>query len=216
MGMPDASTFALFVAAALVLLIVPGPSVLYIVARSIEGGRTAGLVSVLGVQTGAILHIAFATLGLSAILASSAVAFSVVKWLGAAYLVWLGLKRIFGRDDEKGDVAVEPKQLSRVFSQGVIVNTLNPKTALFFLAFLPQFVDPARGAAWTQIMLLGAIFVILALCTDGLYALLSGTASGWLRRKTESAAFRRGQRFVSGGVLIALGAVAAASGSGKD
>jgi threonine/homoserine/homoserine lactone efflux protein len=210
--MPDASTFALFVVAALVLLVIPGPSVLYIVARSIEGGRTAGLVSVLGVQTGALVHIAFAAVGLSAILASSAVAFSVVKWLGAAYLVWLGLRSIFGRDEEGGDVAVEPAPLSRVFSQGVIVNTLNPKTALFFLAFLPQFVDPARGAAWTQILLLGATFVILALCSDGLYALLSGTAGGWLRRRMKGASFRRGQRFVSGGILIALGAVAAVSG----
>ena len=210
--MPNASTFALFVAAALVLLVVPGPSVLYIVARSIEGGRTAGLVSVLGVQTGAILHIAFATLGLSAILASSAVAFSVVKWLGAAYLVWLGLRQIFGRDEGDDEVAVGPARLSRVFSQGVLVNTLNPKTALFFLAFLPQFVDPSRGAAWTQILLLGATFVILALCSDGLYALLSGTAGGWLRRKMKGASFRRGQRFISGGILIALGAVAAVSG----
>lgn len=210
--MPDASTFALFVVAALVMLIVPGPSVLYIVARSVEGGRTAGLVSVLGVQTGALVHIAFATVGLSAILASSAVAFSVVKWLGAAYLVWLGLRRIFGREEEEDGVAVEPERLSRVFSQGVIVNTLNPKTALFFLAFLPQFVDPSRGAAWVQILLLGATFVILALCSDGLYALISGTAGGWLRRKMEGADFRRGQRYVSGGVLVALGAVAAASG----
>jgi threonine/homoserine/homoserine lactone efflux protein len=210
--MPDASTLALFVVAALVLLVVPGPSVLYIVARSIEGGRTAGLVSVLGVQTGALVHIAFATLGLSAILASSALAFSVVKWLGAIYLVWLGLKRIFGPDEGENEIAVEPARLSRVFSQGVIVNTLNPKTALFFLAFLPQFVDPTRGAAWTQILLLGATFVILALCSDGLYALLSGTAGGWLRRKVKGASFTRGQRLVSGGILIALGAVAAVSG----
>jgi len=210
--MPDASTLALFVAAALVLLIVPGPSVLYIVARSIEGGRKAGLVSVLGVQTGALVHIASAALGLSAILASSAVAFSIVKWLGAAYLVWLGLRRIFGRDEAEYDIAVEPARLSRVFSQGVIVNTLNPKTALFFLAFLPQFVDPARAAAWAQILLLGATFVILALCSDGLYALLSGTAGGWLRRRMKGVTFRRGQRFVSGGILIGLGALAAASG----
>jgi threonine/homoserine/homoserine lactone efflux protein len=210
--MPDASTFALFVVAALVLLVVPGPSVLYIVARSIEGGRTAGLVSVLGVQTGAMVHIAFAAVGLSAILASSALAFSVVKWFGAAYLVWLGLRQIIGRDEGDKDVTVEPARLSRVFSQGVIVNILNPKTALFFLAFLPQFVDPARGAAWTQILLLGATFVILALCSDGLYALLSGTAGGWLRRRMKGATFRRGQRFVSGGILIALGAVAAVSG----
>ena len=210
--MPDASTFALFIVAALVLLVVPGPSVLYIVARSIEGGRTAGLVSVLGVQTGAMVHIAFAAVGLSAILSSSAVAFSVIKWLGAAYLVWLGLRRIFGRDEEESDVAVEPAPLSRVFSQGVIVNILNPKTALFFLAFLPQFVDPARGPAWAQILLLGATFVILALCSDGLYALLSGTAGGWLRRRMKGATFRRGQRYVSGCILIALGAVAAVSG----
>jgi threonine/homoserine/homoserine lactone efflux protein len=210
--MPDASTFALFIVAALVLLVVPGPSVLYIVARSIEGGRTAGLVSVLGVQIGAMVHIAFAAVGLSAILASSAVAFSVVKWLGAVYLVWLGLRQIFGRDEGDKDVTVEPACLSRVFSQGVIVNILNPKTALFFLAFLPQFVDPTRGAAWTQILLLGATFVILALCSDGLYALLSGTAGGWLRRRMKGATFRRGQRFVSGGILIALGAVAAVSG----
>src|SRR5215212_3825901 len=210
--MPDTSTYVLFVAAALVLLIVPGPSVLYIVARSVEGGRTAGLVSVLGVPTGTMVHIAFATLGLSAILASSAVAFSVVKWLGAAYLVWLGLRRIFGRDEGEGDVSVEPARLSRVFSQGVVVNTLNPKTALFFLAFLPQFVDPARGPAWAQILLLGATFVILALCSDGIYALLSGTAGGWLQRRMKGASFRRGQRFVSGSILIGLGAVAAASG----
>ena len=209
--MPDASTFALFVAAALVMLVVPGPSVLYIVARSVEGGRIAGLVSVLGVQTGALVHIAFAALGLSAILASSAVAFSVVKWLGAAYLVWLGLRRIFGGEEEEV-VAVEPARLSRVYVQGVVVNVLNPKTALFFLAFLPQFVDPSRGAAWTQVLLLGATFVVLALCSDGLYALLSGTAGAWLRRSTKRAAFRRGQRLVSGGVLIALGAVAAVSG----
>jgi threonine/homoserine/homoserine lactone efflux protein len=209
--MPDAPTFALFVAAALVMLVVPGPSVLYIVARSVEGGRTSGLISVLGIQTGALVHIAFAALGLSAILASSAVAFSVVKWLGAAYLVWLGLRRIFGGDEEE-DVSVEPERLPRVYLQGVVVNVLNPKTALFFLAFLPQFVDPARGAAWTQVLLLGATFVVLALCSDGLYALLSGTAGGWLRRRMKEASFRRGQRFLSGGVLIALGAAAAVSG----
>jgi threonine/homoserine/homoserine lactone efflux protein len=139
------------------------------------------------------------------------VAFSVVKWLGAAYLVWLGLRRIFGGDEEE-DVSVEPERLSRVYRQGVVVNVLNPKTALFFLAFLPQFVDPARGAAWTQILLLGATFVVLALCSDGLYALLSGTAGGWLRRRMKEASFRRGQRFLSGGVLIALGAAAAVSG----
>ena len=212
--MPDASTFALFVAAALVLLVVPGPSVLYIVARSIEGGRTAGLVSVLGVQTGAILHIAFATLGLSAILASSAVAFSVVKWLGAAYLVWLGLRQILGRDggNEELPLSGGRENRLRVFSQSVLVQVLNPKVALFFLAFLPQFVDPSRSAAWTQVVVLGTTLATLGLFTDGLYALLGGTAGEWIRKQRAGAGLRRARRFVTGGVYIALGAVAAISG----
>jgi threonine/homoserine/homoserine lactone efflux protein len=214
--MPDTPTFGLFLAAALALLLVPGPAVLYIVARSVDGGRPAGLVSVLGIHAGTTIHIAFAAIGLSAILASSATAFSVVKWLGVAYLIWLGLQRIFTRDEETVPLTVEPKHLARIFSQGLIVNVLNPKTALFFLAFLPQFVDPSRGAAWAQVMVLGAVFAILGLCTDGAYALLSGTAGSWLRRKSGSASFRRGQRYVSGGVYLALGAATAVSGSGKD
>lgn len=213
--MPEASTFGLFLAASLVFLIVPGPSVLYIVARSVEGGRAAGLLSMLGVQTGALVHVAFAALGISAILASSASAFSVVKLLGAAYLIWLGLRRILAHDEEDPQVNVEPESLSRLFSQGVVVNVLNPKTALFFLAFLPQFVDPSRGAAWSQIVSLGITFVTLAACTDGLYALLGGTAGDWLKRKNASPRFRKAQRYVSGGVYLALGTVTAVSGSGK-
>jgi threonine/homoserine/homoserine lactone efflux protein len=214
--MPDASTYGLFVAASLALTLVPGPAVLYIVARSVEGGRQAGLVSVLGIGVGGLVHVLFAAVGLSAILASSATAFSVVKWLGVAYLVYLGLQRILARDEGNAAVTVGREPLARVFSQGVVVNVLNPKTALFFLAFLPQFVDPSRGAVPAQIVLLGITFVVLALCTDGLYALLSGTAADWLRRRNENPRFRRGQRYVSGGVYLALGAAAAASGSGKD
>jgi threonine/homoserine/homoserine lactone efflux protein len=214
--MLDAPTFALFVAASLALTIVPGPAVLYIVARSVEGGRPAGLVSVLGIGVGGLVHVLFAAVGLSAILVSSATVFSVVKWLGAAYLVYLGLQRILARDEESTAVTVEREPLSRVFSQGVVVNVLNPKTALFFLAFLPQFVDPSRGVVPAQIALLGITFVVLALCTDGLYALLSGSAADWLRRRNEDSRFRRGQRYVSGGVYIALGAATAVSGSGKD
>jgi threonine/homoserine/homoserine lactone efflux protein len=214
--MPDAPTFALFVVASLALTIVPGPAVLYIVARSVEGGRPAGLVSVLGIGVGGLVHVVFAAVGLSAILVSSAAAFTVVKWLGAAYLVYLGLQRILARDEESAAVRVEREPLSRVFSQGVVVNVLNPKTALFFLAFLPQFVDPSRGVVPAQIALLGITFVVLALCTDGLYALLSGSAADWLRRRNENPRIRRGQRYVSGGVYIALGAATAVSGSGKD
>src|SRR5215207_9397597 len=209
--MPDATTFGLFVAAALALLLMPGPAVIYVVTRSVDQGRPAGLASVLGVGVGSLVHIAFAAVGLSALLASSAAAFGVVKWLGAGYLIWLGLQRLLVREEE-GSVAVEPERLSRIFLQGVVVNVLNPKTALFFLAFLPQFVDPARGAAWTQIVVLGSTFVAIGLCTDSTYALLGGTAGDWLRRRSQGATFQRMRQYVPGGVYIALGAATAVSG----
>lgn len=214
--MPDATTYGLFVAASLALTLVPGPAVLYIVARSVEGGRPAGLASVLGIGAGGFVHVAFAALGLSAILVSSAAAFAVVKWVGVAYLIYLGIARLLARDEEDAAVTIGNEPLARVFSQGVIVNVLNPKTALFFLAFLPQFVGPSRGAVTAQIALLGTTFVVLALCTDGLYALLSGTAADWLRRRNESLGLRRAGRYVSGSVYLALGAATAISGSGKD
>lgn len=214
--MPDLTTYDLFVAASLALTLLPGPAVLYIVARSVEGGRPAGLVSVLGIGAGGFVHVAFAALGLSALLVSSAAAFAVVKWLGVVYLIYLGIGRFLARDDAEAAVTVGNEPLTRVFSQGVIVNVLNPKTALFFLAFLPQFVDPSRGAVTAQIALLGTTFVVLALCTDGLYALLSGTAADWLRRKNESPNLRRTGHYISGSVYLALGAATAISGSGKD
>jgi threonine/homoserine/homoserine lactone efflux protein len=210
--MPDVPTFALFVAAALALLLVPGPAVIYVVARSVEGGRLTGLVSVLGVELGTLLHVVFAAAGLSAIVVSSAVAFSVVKWLGAAYLVWLGLRQILGRDggDQEAPLSGSGENRLRVFSQSVLV--LNPKVALFFLAFLPQFVDPSRSAAWTQVVVLGTTLATLGLFTDGLYALLGGTAGEWIRKQRAGAGLRRARRYVKGGVYIALGAVAAISG----
>ena len=214
--MPDATTYGLFVLASLALTLVPGPAVLYIVARSVEGGRPAGLVSVLGIGAGGFVHVLFAALGLSALLVSSATAFAVVKWLGVAYLISLGIGRLLARDEEEAAPTVGDEPLARVFSQGVIVNVLNPKTALFFLAFLPQFVDPSRGAVTAQVALLGTTFVVLALCTDGLYALLSGTAADWLRRKNGGQRFRRAARYASGSVYLALGAATAISGSGKD
>ena len=212
--MPDVPTFALFVAAALALLLVPGPAVIYVVARSVEGGRLTGLVSVLGVELGTLLHVVFAAAGLSAIVVSSAVAFSVVKWLGAAYLVWLCLRQFLGRDggDQEAPLSGSGENRLRVFSQSVLVQVLNPKVALFFLAFLPQFVDPSRGAAWTQVVVLGATLATLGLFTDGLYALLGGTAGEWIKKQRTSAGLRRARRYVTGGVYIALGAVAAISG----
>jgi threonine/homoserine/homoserine lactone efflux protein len=212
--MPDVSTFALFVAAALALLLVPGPAVIYVVARSVEGGRLTGLVSVLGVELGTLLHVVFAAAGLSAIVVSSAVAFLVVKWLGAAYLVWLCLRQFLGRDggDQEAPLSGSGENRLRVFWQSVLVQVLNPKVALFFLAFLPQFVDPSRGAAWTQVVVLGATLAILGLFTDGLYALLGGTAGGWIRKQRAGSGLRQAGRYVTGGVYIALGAVAAISG----
>lgn len=212
--MPDAATLALFIATSLALTLTPGPAVLYILARSVEGGRPAGLASALGVGAGGLVHAALAAVGLSALLASSATAFMVVKWLGAAYLIWLGLQRLLARDEEIEPTSIEPARLSRVFLQGAIVDVLNPKVALFFLAFLPQFVDPSGGAAWSQVLALGGVFVAVGLCTDGLYALLGSAAGTWLR--CGSAGIRKGGRYVSGGVYLALGAAAAVSGSGKD
>ncbi len=214
--MPDSITLGIFALAALALLIVPGPSVLYIVAHSVEGGRSAGLTSMLGIQVGALVHVLFAAVGLSAILASSSAAFSVVKWMGVAYLIYLGISRFLAREETSPTTTIRPERLTRIFSQGIIVNALNPKTALFFLAFLPQFVDPLRGAAWVQILALGLTFIALAICTDSLYALLSGTAGNWLRRRNERPGLRRSQRYFSGSVYLALGAATAVSGSGKD
>ncbi len=186
--MPALSTVALFLLAALVLLITPGPAVLYIVARSMAQGKRAGLASVLGVQLASLTHVTAATLGLSALLATSALAFSVVKYLGAAYLLSLGVRTLLAREDDHRAADPASRRLSQLLAQGFLVNLLNPKTALFFFAFLPQFVDPARGAVAGQILLLGALFVVLAFCTDGSYALLASTAGQWLKRGPDSGA----------------------------
>ena len=211
--MPETSTLALFAVAALTLLVIPGPAVLYIVTRSVDQGRAAGLASVCGVHVGTLLHVDAAALGLSALLVSSATAYDTVRWLGAAYLVWLGVRRLLARD---GDVpaAAGPEArragLGRVFAQGVVVNVLNPKTALFFFAFLPQFVDPSRGSVPFQVLVLGVAFVLLGLLSDGAYAVAASTGAGWLRRRPGVA---RASRLVSGGVLISLGVTTALAGS---
>jgi threonine/homoserine/homoserine lactone efflux protein len=211
--MPDPSRLALFVGAALLLLVVPGPSVLYIVTQSVSHGRRAGMASVAGITTGTLVHIAAATIGLSALLASSALAFDVVKYLGAAYLILVGVRRLAGleRPDE-GRVAGS-RSLSRLYRQGIVVNVLNPKTALFFLAFLPQFVDSTRGAPWAQILLLGLLFAALGFLSDGVWALVAGTLGERLRR---SRRFPQVQRYVSGSVFVGLGALAAFSAPVKQ
>ena len=210
--MPDPSRLALFTGAALLLLVVPGPAVLYVVTQSVSHGRRAGLASVAGITTGTIVHVAAATIGLSALLASSAVAFDVVKYLGAAYLIVVGIRRLAGleRPSPLGDGS--ERDLGRLYRQGIVVNVLNPKTALFFLAFLPQFVEPSRGAAWAQILLLGLFFAFLGFLSDSVWAFVAGTLGDRLRR---SVRFPQVQRYVSGSVFVGLGAVAALTGPVK-
>jgi threonine/homoserine/homoserine lactone efflux protein len=207
--MPNPSTFSVFALAALGLLVIPGPSVTYIVTRSIHQGRVAGLVSVLGIHTGSVVHVVAATLGLSAVLVSSSAAFHVVKLAGATYLIALGVRTLLRREDaHDGDTRV-PHRLSRVYAQGVIVNVLNPKTALFFLAFLPQFVDAERGSVAIQMMVLGMVFIGLGLLSDSTYALLAARLGGWLRSRPR---FARRRRQFTGSMYIALGVTAAFSG----
>jgi threonine/homoserine/homoserine lactone efflux protein len=202
--MPSTHAFAVYIPAALVLLAIPGPAVLYIIATSVEGGRRQGLLSVGGVHLGSLVHVAAACVGLSALIVSSAIAFSTVKYVGAAYLVFIGIKKWLEKDEPVELPARPPRSGRRVFTQGVVVNVLNPKTALFFLAFLPQFVDSDR-TVWTQIAVLGLVWVALGLISDGSYALAGGTIGGLIRRR------RKAVRIASGGIFVGLGAVAATS-----
>jgi threonine/homoserine/homoserine lactone efflux protein len=207
--MPSVSTLGFFLLATLALLIVPGPAVLYIVGRSLHQGRRAGLVSVLGISAGSVVHVAAAALGLSALLLASSLAFSALKYAGAAYLIYLGLRTWFGRDAGAAPSAPVPHGLRRVFAQGVLVNVLNPKTALFFFAFLPQFVDPRRGPVAYQILFLGGVLISLGICSDGLYALLAGSLAGHLHRHPR---YWKRQRYVTGGIYVSLGLTAAFAG----
>jgi len=204
------SSLLLFVTGAAILLAIPGPAIMYILSRSIGQGRAAGLVSAMGIATGTLFHVAAATLGLSALLASSALAFQFVKYLGAAYLIYLGIRVLRGGDTQMLEAAKGEQRLARVFAQGVLVNLLNPKTALFFLAFLPQFVEPARGHATWQIFELGVLFALMGWGSDSIWALAAGTLA---ERFRSSARLRRAQRSVSGGALIALGLASAFSGT---
>lgn len=208
--MPDVSTLMIFIAATLALLLVPGPAVLYIIARGVDQGRMAGLASAVGIATGSLFHVVAAALGLSAILASSALAFSIVKYLGAAYLIFLGIRTLMTRPDMAEPIARRPRTRRELFTQGVVVQVLNPKIALFFLAFLPQFVDPARGNVTLQTLFFGVLLMLMGLCTDSLYALVSGSAGDWLKRQP---AFASAQRYVAGVVFIGLGVTTALTGT---
>ena len=183
------------------LLVVPGPSVMFIVARSVDHGRVAGFVSVLGVHAGSLVHITAAAVGLSALLVQSAVAFTAVKIVGAAYLIALGARRLVRPSNEVAEAERTAPDLWRLFRQGFVVNTLNPKTAAFFLALLPQFVDPSRTVV-TQVLALGVMFIVLGICSDGAYAIAAGAVGKRLKgRRTERAT---GAVYVGLGVTVAL------------
>lgn len=203
--MPTLASLLAFGAASVVLLLIPGPAVTYIVNRSVVDGRSIAFAAVAGLELGNFMHVIAATIGLSAVLATSATAFSIVKWLGAGYLIAVGIKTLLTRPDRLSGVTIQTTH-RRAFTQGVIVNTLNPKVALFFLSFLPQFIDPDRGPAWSQSLVLGALFVLLGLITDGAWAFLASAVRGALLRGRAMPFIRR---YVSGSMFVVLGLVAA-------
>lgn len=209
MTLPDTSSLVAFIAAALVLLVIPGPGVVYVVTRSLSQGRRDGLISVLGLSVGALAHVIAATAGLSAILLASATAFGIVKTLGAGYLIYLGIRTLLGRGIEGAPEEETRRTSYRVFVDGVVVSVLNPKIAVFFLAFLPQFTDPSRGSVALQILWLGLIYCAMALVTDGTYALLAGSVRQWLGGRVARGPL---PRYATGTLYIGLGVGTAFTG----
>ena len=207
--MPSASTLGVFVTATFLFLLIPGPAVMYIVTRGVTQGRRAGLVSVAGIHAGTLVHVAGAVLGLSAVLATSAAAFTVVKLAGAGYLFYLGVRALVTRVADDAELRLAPRSNRRLFVDGAVVNLLNPKTAVFFLAFVPQFVRPGAGDATTQLLVISTVYVAMGLVTDGGWAVASGWIGTRLRHRGDVT--RRAQR-ASGVVYIALGAVTAVTG----
>lgn len=211
--MIDTETLLLFCVTALALILTPGPNQIYIVARSTSQGRRAGFLSVLGVETGTLFHVAAASLGLSAVLASSAVAFSVVKYAGAAYLIYLGIRTWRSKADAPESATPGESSGRRIFAQGMLTNILNPKVALFFLAFLPQFVDVSRGHVTAQMLILGVVFTVMGLAVDLVVASLASSAGDWLRRRPGA---RRAHKWITGGVYVSLGLGTALAGWGGE
>jgi threonine/homoserine/homoserine lactone efflux protein len=201
----DPRHFLLFFAAALLLAITPGPGIFYVLARSLAGGRPEGMLSSFGTFVGGLFHVLAAALGISAILAASAAAFHTVKYAGAAYLVWLGIRMMRVRNEET-TVSRSHPVAAGAFRQGILTEVLNPKTALFFLSFIPQFIAPERGHVFLQFVLLGALSVLLNTAADLVVVVLAAPLE---RRLRSSVRFRRGQRVASGLGMITLGAYVA-------
>jgi len=199
---PGHASLLAFVPAALVVLLLPGPGVLYVVARSVTQGRRAGLASALGLSAGALVHVGAAVVGFSALLLASSSAFGLVKACGAGYLVYLGVRTLLGRDSAVGANASSSRTLYRLFRDGVVVSVFNPKIAVFFLAFLPQFVEPGRGPIPQQVLLLGLLYVVLALCTDSAYAFLASRIRNLLQGRVVRGPL---PRYAGGAIYIGLG-----------
>lgn len=213
MVFPDATSMLLFSVSAFVLIVIPGPAVFYVVARSVAQGPLAGLVSALGIGLGATVHVAAAALGVSAVIMASTAAFTVLKVVGALYLIYLGIRVLRERAGDEPTVALRRRGMRRVFLDGLVVNIFNPKVALFFVAFLPQFVDPAAGSVPAQMAMLGGVFVLIGIVSDAAYALVAGSLALRLRASEHVARLRR---WFSGGVYIALGVGTALLGTGDD
>ena len=204
--LPGAARLAAFIVASLAMLLTPGPAVMYIIARGLGQGWRAGAASAVAVGGGNFVHALAATAGLSALLVASAEAFIVVKWAGAAYLAYIGIRTLRARDPEPTDVAPPVQPLGAIMRQGFVVAVLNPKTAIFFLAFVPQFVDPARGNLAAQFFVLGSLFAGMGIVTDGSYGVLAGALRGLLTRRRQA---QRRARIATGGLYLALGVSAA-------
>lgn len=205
--MPTTSTLLAFTATAVALILLPGPGMLLLLARGIGAGRRPAVFSALGLETGTAIYVAATAAGLSALLASSALAFSVVRYAGAGYLLALGIRTLTARTVPEADPVRSQLSATRAYRQALLIGVTNPKIAIFFLALFPQFVDPHKGSTVAQILVLGAEFVVLALIVDLLVASAAGTVGGWLRRHPMLA---RRQRYVTGSIYLALGASAAA------
>ncbi len=210
--MPAWSTLAAFAAATVALLLIPGPAMLYTLQRSIADGREVGLAAVAGLELGDLIQAAAAAGGLSAVLAASATAFNIVKWAGAIYLIVSGVLTLL-RKPEELDPDRPGVSMKAAFRQGVLVNMLNPKTALFFLSIFPQFVHADEPHAGVQSLVLGVIFVLLATVFNGTYSLMASSFRHLLLRGRTLPIMRR---WVSGGMFIGLGLVAAVAGRGHS
>jgi threonine/homoserine/homoserine lactone efflux protein len=203
--MPAPVAFGVFLSAAILLAVTPGPGIFYVLARSLKGGARDGIASTAGTAIGGLGHVVAAAFGLSALLATSALAFGMVKYAGAAYLIYLGVRTLLAREPAAHETSVPAESTRRILMQGVVTELLNPKTALFFLAFIPHFINPA-GPVAPQFILLGSISVLLNSSADLLVATFAGPIGRALR---VSARLRRGQRWFTGSALIALGVYAA-------